>query len=211
METANLVFQSNADMAQSFILTDWASLYNLSTGSFHAQMRPEVDSPIVLYEWSTALGNAVYTQTFANGFIVFTTNPTTGTIQVGTTTVAIDSHVGANLAATLALFRDYLNASIDTQLIQCQYSVSAGTTLNVVYKTAGSLGNTVALATSITGATVSGPFLTGAGGALTITAPAEDIEKLSGTYVYDMRWETSSIKISLFGGTMVFNEGVTRP
>jgi hypothetical protein len=105
----------------------------------------------------------------ATGSVLFTANPlTTTTITIGGTSVEFitsgatgsEINIGATLPATLAQLALFLNASSDTNIKKCYYSVS-GTTLNVTYKTPGTSGNSFTLATTVAGATVSAATLAG--------------------------------------------------
>jgi hypothetical protein len=214
---ADLVQQTNGTFNFPFVLTAWADLYPLGTqGVFHAEMRDAVDDPVALFEWSTAKGNLTYSQSLANGFISFTANPPAGVpgqiIQLGSSLVTFgtDVPIGDTLPQTLASLLAFLQASIDSQIASCTYSVSASTILNVVFTTAGTLGNAFVLNTAVSGASVSGPTLTGGGGLLTMTANVTDIENFDGVYYYDCRWENGSEMVPLFGGTITFVQGVTR-
>jgi hypothetical protein len=102
---------------------------------------------------------------YAHGFIRMLTNPTPGsTITLGTTTVTFVSsgaagnqvNIGANVFATLANLATMTNASSDPQISQARYWVKNAYDFAVQYKVAGVSGNTFALATTVTGATVYG-------------------------------------------------------
>lgn len=102
----------------------------------------------------------------ANGYIAFTLNPAAGsTVTIGTTTVTFVSsgasgnqvNVGATLSATLANLVSMLNASLDPQLSLCNYwAMNGSTQLAVQAKATGAGGNTIALATTVSGATANG-------------------------------------------------------
>lgn len=220
MQIADLAFQTNGTLFQSFILTPWADLYDLSLGTFHGQMRQNIADNVVLYEWNAANGNISYNQTFANGFITFTVNPVPlTTLQLGSslwTFVASgatgnQTNVKATLAATLAQLLLDLQASLDVQVLMCSYSVTASSILNVTFNTAGTLGNAYVLTSGVPGALASGTTLSGAGGMLILMAKESEIQSFAGVYYYDIRWETNTALIPIFGGTIVFTEGVTRP
>ena len=102
-----------------------------------------------------------------------------------------------------------LNASTDPQIALCAYTLG-GDELSIVFETTSIAGNLFALAATTNGAVVSAPTLFGAGGVLTMTAPVGDIEAFQGAYVYDVRFESGSTVIQLFGGTISFLQGVTR-
>ena len=117
--------------------------------------------------------------------------------------------VGITIGATLANLISFLNASTDAQISQCTYGLS-GAEIAIVYKTTSISGNLFAIAASSSGVTVSAPTLFGAGGVLIMTAPIADIEVFQGQYVYDVRFELGTTVVQMFGGTIVFLEGVTR-
>ena len=220
VDTANISFPTNGTMVQSFVLTQWADLLDLSSGKFHMQMRVGVGDAVVDYEWSTDNGNIAYSQTKANGFIVFTENPGIGSsITLGTSTVAFvtSAPVGNQvmirdtLAHTLSDLRAFLQASVDPQISQCDYAIGSASTLIVTFNTAGTLGNLFAIDTTVGGSTASGLMLSGAGGMAVISAPVEHIENFSGDYVYDLRWEfDDTLLVPLLGGIITFVQGVTR-
>ncbi|MER9496400.1 hypothetical protein NKI86_32130, partial [Mesorhizobium sp. M0320] len=68
-------------------------------------------------------------------------------------------NLGASLTLTLDALAAKLNASVDPKVSVATYSNVAGTTLNVSYDVAGTVGNAMTLAASI--GTVSGAKLTG--------------------------------------------------
>jgi len=108
----------------------------------------------------------------ASGSLTFTLNPSAAaTITIGGTAVTFVTAlttgnqilIGTTLAATLAAAVTFLNQSTDTNLSKAVYSVNqAGTALQVVYKTAGTAGNSFTLAASV--ATPSGATLSGGSG-----------------------------------------------
>jgi hypothetical protein len=197
----------------------YASLYNFSVGNFRAQLRDAIANNFNLYEWNPANNNITYSQSSANGFITYTVNPSTlDTVTLGSTIVTwvtgtptgLQVKIGTTLASSIANFVTFANASLDSQISQCTYSGSGGTVLNIVYKTRGLAGNAFPIAAAGSSLTVSGATLTGGGGLLTLTASVAAIEQFNGTYFYDVRWENGPTIAVLFGGTIVFVEGVTR-
>jgi hypothetical protein len=94
-------------------------------------------------------------------------NPASGstiTLNGSVVTFGTDVTIGANLAATLATAKTFLNASADTQIVKCTYDTtgSPATTITVTEKTVGFAGNNYTLAASATSyATPSGATLTG--------------------------------------------------
>lgn len=105
----------------------------------------------------------------AIGSLAFTTNPTaTTTINIAGTNVTFVAAsptgnqvlIGANLAATLANLMTVLSGSADPNLVQATYALS-GTTLQLTAAAAGSVGNALALSTTVSGVTASGATLAG--------------------------------------------------
>lgn len=215
----NIEVQTNGTFAVSFEMSAWADLYDLTEGTFHSQLRETIASPVVLLEWSSAKGNISYNQTLANGWIAFASNPLNGqTITIGSTEIAFIEAgpavgnqivIAGNLPATLTSLLSFLSASLDADIVKCTYKI-VSTTLNVEYKTAGTLGNLFAIATGVADSTISGATLSGGGGILTMLADINQISEFSGAYYYDVRYETSSAIAPLFGGTITFTQGVTR-
>jgi hypothetical protein len=117
----------------------------------------------------------------ATGTFTFTNNPTnSSTITLGTSTWTFvtsgatgnQTNIGANLSATLTALQSNLSSSADSQVVQCTYGNTA-TTLTVTDKTTGVAGNSFAIATNVSGASVSGATLSGGAPAtqgVTITA-----------------------------------------
>ena len=114
----------------------------------------------------------------ASDVVAFTTQPTASqTLTIGGSIVTfvasgatgLQVNIGASLSATLTALQTMLSASADVNLVKANYSVS-GNNLTVTYKTAGTSGNSFAISTNVTGATVTTPTLTGGGPALTLTA-----------------------------------------
>lgn len=113
----------------------------------------------------------------ATGTCTFTQNPTASqTLTLnGTAVTFVASNpsgtqvlIGSTLAQTLANLLAFLQGSSDTQLVKFTYSLG-GLVLNFTAVTAGTGGNSLALATTVTGATLSGATLSG--GAAAMTAP----------------------------------------
>ena len=105
----------------------------------------------------------------ATGSITFTANPLAGTTIVlnGTTWTFVSSSptgnqlpIGATLASTLAAAVPTLQASADTNTKSFSYSASA-TVLNLTAVVGGTGGNALTIATTVAGATASGPTLSG--------------------------------------------------
>lgn len=119
----------------------------------------------------------------ATGSIAFTVNPTnTQTISIASTTVTFVTsgatgnqvNLGASLGLTFANLLSFLNASTDTNLVKCIYNQSQDSwgefntnKLLIQAVTTGTGGNSYALASTVTGTTLSASTLTGgAGGAV---------------------------------------------
>jgi hypothetical protein len=105
----------------------------------------------------------------AIGSVAFTVNPSaSATLTISTTAttfVASEAsgpqvNIGVDLATTLASLLAYLQASVDTELAKMSYWL-AGTTLHIQAKTAGTAGNSLALATTVASATRSAATLAG--------------------------------------------------
>jgi hypothetical protein len=223
MDTADLTFNTNGNFVQSFVLTSWADLYDLTSGVFYSQMRLHANENVVLYEWSTANGRINYSQTRATGSITFTLNPTAlDHILLGSTLVTFVTsgavgnqvNIGATLPLTMANLLSFLTASTDPQIMQCSYSIASSQVLQVVYNTPGTLGNAFAIDAIGGGSTVSNLLKTlqSGGAAITLIAPVEDIEEFLGDYVYDVRFqiELTNFYVPIVGGIMTFVQGVTR-
>jgi hypothetical protein len=218
MDIVNLLANNTDTFVFSRVLTPWADAYALAEGTFRGQMRRAVDSHIVNYEWSTEAENVTFDATNATGSIAFASNPANGkTLTLGGTTInfvtsgasGLQVNIGASLAATLASLLTLLQGSGDANLSKCTYSV-AGSELGIVFKTTALAGNAFALASDVAGATLSGATLSGAGGLLTMTIDLADLPRFSGDYVYSMQFEDDDLVVSLFGGTITFDQDVTR-
>ncbi|WCM21360.1 DUF3383 domain-containing protein [Paraburkholderia bryophila] len=142
----------------------------------------------------------------ASGAITFALNPSAAaTVTIGGTAVTFVSSapsgnqvlIGANLAATLASAVTLLNGSTDVNLSKATYSINqAGTAIQVVYKTAGSAGNTFTLAASV--ATPSGATLSGGTGT-DISAQMGVQSTSSGAYVANgINAESAVSAVTLF-------------
>jgi hypothetical protein len=126
----------------------------------------------------------------AFGSVTYSVNPTAAaTVTIGGTAVTYVSAlttgnqilIGSTLSATLANAVTFLNQSTDVNLSKAVYSVnSAGTALQIVYKTAGTGGNAFTLAGSV--GTVSGATLSGGSGT-DISAMLGMTSTSSGAYV----------------------------
>jgi hypothetical protein len=219
VDTVNIQAVSNGTFVFSRALAPWAQIYPLASGVFRAFMRLQVTDPVVWYSWASdgsEKGSISFTPTMANGTITFAANPAAGdSIQIGSTLVTFVTgtatgnqvQIGLTLEATMAALLAFLNASSDSQIVLCSYSV-AEYVLSIVYKTTSMAGNQFIIAASA--ATPSATTLYGAGGVMQMSAPIGDIQNFSGVYVYDCRWEYSSDIVYLFGGTLTWIEGVTR-
>lgn len=199
-------------------VTDWGPLYNLASGIFRAQMRDPVNDSIVFNEWASTNGGILYSEAAAYGSIQFTAAPVAGTyLQVGTqivTFVASDAtglEVNiSTLAATLIALLALLQASTDPQLSLCSYALS-GSSLQLTAEAAGWQGNNIDLATNVAGATASGTTLSGGAHTVTLLSPLVISKVFDGTYIYDCRFEFGTTQTAiLFGGPMVWTQGVTR-
>lgn len=141
----------------------------------------------------------------ASGTITFTgtgTNSDTLTINgvlitlVSGTPSGSQVKIGASAAATAANLQAFLNASVNTSILQADYS-TAGAVVTVTFKTVGTSGNSFTLAESSTNITISGGVL--AGGVVPssvgyATSPA------SGTDISTMLKMTSATAIDLVDG-----------
>lgn len=105
----------------------------------------------------------------AQGVIIISRNPGIGsTITLGTTTVSFVAsgatgtqvNIGANLAITLASLMTLLTGSADAQISQNTYNL-VQSTITITQKNVGTAGNGYVLATTVTGASISGSHLTG--------------------------------------------------
>lgn len=117
----------------------------------------------------------------ANGSITFSQQPVAGqTVTINGTTVTFEAsgatgnqvNIAATLGDTIDALVTMLNASADTNLVACKYGAyppspggagegSGANTLQIVDKTAGTAGNSIAFSTNVTGATTSGSTLSG--------------------------------------------------
>lgn len=133
------------------------------------------------------LGAAQSVAVAATGTILFTVQPTVGqTITLNGTSCAVTAsgavspqfNIGLTLQGTLSNFITMANASADAQLVKFKYGIGA-TTLFLTAATAGTAGNSLTIASNITGTTVSGSG-TLAGGQAAITAPTPATAVMSG-------------------------------
>ena len=106
----------------------------------------------------------------ASGSMIFNQNPGVGsTIQLGGTTVTFVSsgatgnqvNIGGNLSLTLNNLITVLNASNDTNIKLAQPYTLSQNQLLIIATGAGAAGNGFALGGTVTGLSISGPFLTG--------------------------------------------------
>ncbi|MFG1388810.1 autotransporter outer membrane beta-barrel domain-containing protein [Xanthobacter versatilis] len=137
----------------------------------------------------------------ATGSVSFTTNPSaSSTITLNGTAVTFVAsgatgnqvNIGGSLSATLASLLTLLQGSADTQLVKFTYAV-VGTSLNLTAATAGTAGNSLTIATNVSGATASGATLSGgtaSGTGITLTS------KYTGTF-------GNSIQVTLGAGSKV--------
>ena len=195
----------------------WAENYPLAAGLFRAHMRVTAGDPVIQYEWSTANGRILYTESPARGSVTFATNPAPNDMLiVGTTVVTfvasgatgLEVNIGVSLTATLTALLSFLSASTDAQIELCSYALSA-LTLNLAAKTPGVSGNSIALSCSTSGATTAP--MDGGAHFITLIGPLSETEGFLGEYAYDCRLEYQATQfIPLFGGTLTFTQGVTR-
>jgi hypothetical protein len=149
----------------------------LGNGSQAGSYRLTVGLPNQQPEVFDNLGAPQAAAVAATGNVAFTQNPSaTQTLTLNGTPVTFVAsgatgnqvNIGTTLSATLASLFALLQGSSDTQLVKFTYSL-AGTTLGLTAATAGTGGNALTVATTVTGATASGATLTG--GAAAMTAP----------------------------------------
>ena len=126
------------------------------------------------------LGAAQSVAVAATGSIQFTAQPSPSqTITLnGTVCTAVSSgavtpqfNIGLTVQGTLSNFLVMANSSSDAQLVKFKYGIGA-TSLFLTAVTAGTAGNSLTLATNITGATASGTNLTNGQAAITQPTPA---------------------------------------
>ena len=210
------------------LLAASASAYELDAGTIRAQLRHYPSADMSLYEWSTAplegQGRISLMPQKAVGVVTFDEQPVAGTsLTLGVTDVTFVSGaatglqvaIGADLYATLANLLTRLSGSAVADIAAQTYSL-LGQRLTIQAKTAGPLGNDVALETTVAGATLSGPRLGGGGTLLMMEAPEPDMGRFVGAYAYDVRFEAdpdspgAGTRAVLFGGTLTFIQGTTR-
>src|SRR5581483_8486305 len=92
---------------------------------------------------SIQIGNAYGSITWAVNMIQGETINLNGTVVTFVTGSPSGNQVqiGANLAATLTSLVTFLSGSADSNISQCTYSQSLGTTLSIIYKNSGYAGN----------------------------------------------------------------------
>lgn len=106
----------------------------------------------------------------ATGSITFTGQPsTTQTVSIGGTTVefitsgatGLEVDIGVSETASVAALLAFLQASTDPNLSKCTYSAVGTNEILITSILDGEIGNAIALATTVTGASVSGAALAG--------------------------------------------------
>lgn len=126
----------------------------------------------------------------ASGSLTFVSNPTNGQtiILSGVTWTFVTSgatgnqtNLGLSLAATLTQLQSDLNASANASIDKATYSAT-GTALDIIYKTAGVVGNGYTLSGGTSGATPSAATLTGGADASTVPTATLEVGPTSGTY-----------------------------
>lgn len=169
-------------------------------------------SPIVSGQVYFVSPTLLETNTFEISTIPNGTPLSFGTPRSGATSAFVGNTVpiGITVGKTLANLVSFLENSTDPQISLCEYAVS-GNELSITYDSNAIAGNLFAIGASTSNAVASGATLSGAGGILTMTATIGDIEIFNGAYVYDCRFEEGSTIVPLFGGTITFIQGVTRP
>ena len=125
---------------------------------------------------------------YATDAITFTTNPAAGqTITLNGTTVTFVAsgatgnqvNIGASLSATLTSLLTLLQASADTQIVKFTYNVTTNSqapALELTAATAGTGGNALTVASTVAGATVLTPTLTGGDAANTAISATATFE-----------------------------------
>ena len=158
----------------------------LSKGTKVGSYKLIVSAPGRLAEVFDNLAYGVGGGVNATGAIAFTVNPTaTSTVVLnGTTWTFVASgatgtqvNIGGSLGATLSAFLAAVQASADTNTAKFTYALS-GNTLLLTAASAGTSGNSLTIATTVTGATATGSDLLG--GANSMSAPAATSVTLSG-------------------------------
>lgn len=115
------------------------------------------------------VGSTTFAPIRASGYFSFSAQPANGnTITVNGVTFTFvtsgatgnQANIGANLNATINNMVSVLNASANGSVNVARYANSGGTSLQVLYKTAGTSGNSFTLAKVGTNITVSASTLT---------------------------------------------------
>jgi len=155
---------SPASFGSSTNLNGIASLIQTALAAAVAGSTCVWNSSFAQFQITDGTTGATSTLSFASaptafGSVTYSVNPSAAaTVTIGGTVVTYVSSLttgnqillGATLAATLANAVTFLNQSADTNLSKAVYSVNqAGTALQIVYKTAGTAGNTFTLAASV--------------------------------------------------------------
>jgi hypothetical protein len=176
-------------------------------------------SPLVVGVGYFVLPSLIESGSFQIAAVVGGAPITMGSSQSGIQTGALSANqimIGGNLSQTMINALEFLTGSLDAQISLCNYA-AAGPSLFVIYGNGGTVGNLFALACSTSGSTVSGAFLSGAGGVLTMFGQIGDFQNFitppgADPYVFDMRWESydGTTIVYLFGGTITWTQGITR-
>ena len=133
------------------------------------QVEIKWDRPATLAELVTVLNASVvpavsvatYSASGPNLHIVYDTLGVTGnTFTIAADVSSLQVQIGPNLPLTLDNLEAMLNASNDVQIRLCDYEVITNSLL-IVFKAENTIGNQFDLATTTTGATISGVTLTG--------------------------------------------------
>ncbi|WP_066922798.1 hypothetical protein [Methylobacterium sp. CCH5-D2] len=219
MATVNVSAPNTEQLVFGRLLTSTARRRDLTAGLVRAHLRDTPESALVRHEWSTVKGNLTLTPTPAVGSIAFTSNPAAGTaLTLGARVItfvaggpgAFQVQIGADLPATLASLAAFLNASADPTLDALVFTIN-GNALGIATQATGPLANGMALATTVSGATLSGPSLGGGGIVVTLAMAEADAGRFLGSYAYDVRHEPpDGSDAVLYGGTITFTQGVTR-
>lgn len=161
----------------------------------------------------TAASSAITSAgTAATGTIAFTTNPAAATtVTLGGTVVTFVAsgatgnqvNIGGTLAATLASLLTLLQGSADVNLSKFTYALAANT-LNLTSVATGTGGNSLTVATNVSGATASGATLTGgAAGTLGMTLTGKYTgslgNSLQATIAAGSQASTTKVTVALSG------------
>lgn len=220
MPTVDLLAKNTEAFVFARLIVAEALAFQLEKGIVRAQMRAAADSVLVYHEWSTTKGTIKLVPTAALGWFDFTKPPAAGeTLTIGETVVTFAASggtgltvaLGPDLDATLATLAAVLSASTDPDVASHTYAAT-DSRLTLVSKVKDATANSMALATDVDGATASGRTIRGGGTLLTMTASQREIARFKGSYVYDVRFEDDdgTAEAVLFGGALVFTQGITR-